>query len=176
MGLLRFVSILFVLMLTACGSGDEMSDAEREAFRRDLIDKALNDEVSQMGNQFLAENRLKEGVIETSSGLQYKVLTQGKGARPSLDQVVEVAFEGRRVDGVVFDRADLDQPAQFPLKRLIKGLQEGLTLMSVGSEWELYVPAGLAYKATSPSEEIPANSTLIFKIKLLRVLDTQSES
>lgn len=176
MGLLRSVSILFVVItLTACGSDDEMSDAEREAFRQDLIDKALNDEVSQMGKQFLAQNRLREGVIETSSGLQYKVLTQGKGARPSLDQVVAVAFEGRRVDGVVFDRADLDQPAQFPLKQLIKGWREGLTLMNVGSEWELYIPADLAYKATSPSEKIPANSTLIFKIKLLRVLDTRAE-
>ncbi len=173
---LRSVLIFsLILALIGCESDNPMSDAERETFRQQLIDKALNDEVRKAGEAFLAENRQRQEVTQTQSGLQYQILEVGKGKQPGLSDLIEVAYEGRRVDGQVFDRATEDKPARFPLKQVIKGWREVLPQMHEGARWEIYVPADLAYGATSPSVDIPANSALIFNIKLLRVLNSQSE-
>lgn len=167
-----YAAILLALALTGCDSDPGLSDAEREAFRQQLIDKALNDDTRKAGDQFLAENSQRPEVVTTASGLQYQILQASDGIRPQPDQIVEVAFQGRRVDGFIFDQATEDKPARFPLKQVIKGWREGLAMMAVGSEWELYMPAELAYGATSPSVDIPANSALIFKVKLLNVYDS----
>lgn len=169
---IRKVSLtLLAVLLIGCGSDEQMSDAQRDAFRQDLIDKALNDEVRKVGETFLAENRSAPDVFETQTGLQYRIISEGEGVKPRLDQVVEVSYQGRRVDGYVFDQTREGGTSQFPLKQVIKGWREGVSMMKEGAEWELYVPADLAYGATSPSVDIPANSTLIFRIKLLRVMD-----
>ena len=90
---------------------------------------------------------------------------------PRADQLVVVAYQGRRVDGVVFDGTAEGATATFPLKAVIKGWREGLGMMSKGAKWELFIPPELAYGATSPSELIPANSTLIFTVELIEILD-----
>jgi len=169
---LRLLVLLCIgLLLTACDS-DSKSEAEREAFRAELIDKALNDDTRKMGDQFLATNAKKEGVVVRPSGLQYRVLQAGNGDKPTLDQYVVVNYQGERVDGAAIDSSRPGKPATFPLKQVIKGWREGLSLMEKGAKWELFIPPDLAYGATSPSELIPANSTLIFTVELVDILDT----
>lgn len=164
------MALIAVVALNGCDS-DSKSEAERESFRQQLIDKALNDDTRKLGDKFLAENRSQAGVQVSPSGLQYRVLKQGQGAKPRADQLVVVAYEGRRVDGVVFDGTAEGVTATFPLKAVIKGWREGLGMMSKGAKWELFIPPELAYGATSPSELIPANSTLIFTVELIEILD-----
>lgn len=166
-----FVLLCTALLLSACDS-DSKTEAEREAFRAELIDKALNDDTRKVGDQFLAANATKAGVVVRPSGLQYSELQAGSGPKPTLDQYVVVNYEGQRVDGVQIDASKPGKPATFPLNQVIRGWREGLSLMSKGAKWELYVPADLAYGATSPSDLIPANSTLIFTVELVDILDT----
>jgi len=166
--------VLSALVLLGCDT-DSKSDLEREAFRQELIDKALNDDTRKLGDAFMAENAVKDAVVVRPSGLQYKILTPGQGARPKMDQLVVVNYQGRRVDGLVFDQSKDGQPAKFPLKQVIKGWREGLRLMQQGARWEFYIPPELAYGATSPSEQIPANSTLIFTVELVDILDSDQK-
>lgn len=157
--------LAFGLLLGGCGE-----DPEQKAFRQQLVEKALHDKTSEAGVAFLAENAQREGVVVLPSGLQYMILDSGTGVHPTYQHSVVVHYEGTRVDGGVFDSSyQRDKPSIFPLKRVIKGWQEALLKMKVGDVWMLYIPAKLAYGATSPSNEIPANSTLIFKVALLEV-------
>lgn len=155
-----------VLILNGCG-GD---DPEEERFRQELVDKALNDDTRRAGDAFLAENANKPGVQVKPSGLQYKVLREGEGASPGPQDMVVVHYEGRTIDGDVFDSSyNRGKPARFPLNKVISGWTEGLMDMKAGGERMLYLPADLAYGARSPSPSIPANSALIFKVELLEV-------
>lgn len=122
--------------------------------------------------KFLADNKQKEGVQTTASGLQYKVLTQGTGQVPTADQMVKVEYEGRLIDGTVFDASSKhgSEPAVFSPNRVIKGWKEALTMMPVGSEWELYVPQNLAY-GPQDNGDIKPYSTLIFKVKLVDIAE-----
>lgn len=160
----RFASLVMVsALLFGCGE-----DAEEKQFRQTLIDKALNDDVSKEGTAFLQANGLQDGVVTTQSGLQYKVIVEGKGPSPSVTDIVTVHYEGTRVDGHIFDSSyQRGEPSDFPLNRVIRGWTEGVRMMKKGSQWILFVPPKLAYGATSPSDDIPANSTLIFKIELI---------
>lgn len=164
---MKYVSVLcLALCLMACGPSPE-----EEAFRKELIDKALNDETRRMGNAFLAENAKKSDVVVLPSGVQYKVLEAGDGQIPVVKDTVVVDYEGRRVDGLVFDSSiQRGEPGRFPIQRIIRGLQETLVKMPTGSTWEIYIPADLAYGAVSPQSDIPANSTLIFKLVLLDIV------
>lgn len=127
-------------------------------------------ENKEAGEQFLAENALKEGVITTESGLQYKVIKQGKGNLPELNNKVKVHYHGTLVDGTVFDSSvDRGQPAEFFLTQVIKGWTEGLQLMPVGSKYILYVPSDLAYGAADQGVIEPF-STLIFEVELLEIV------
>ncbi len=154
------------LMLNGCG-GD---DPEKERFRQELVDKALNDDTRRAGDEFLAENADKPGVQVKPSGLQYKVLREGEGASPGPQDVVVVHYEGTTIDGEIFDSSyKRGEPARFPLNQVIRGWTEGLMDMKPGGERMLYLPADLAYGARSPSPAIPANSALIFKVELLEV-------
>lgn len=123
------------------------------------------------GEKFLEENKKKEGVVTTASGLQYKVLTQGTGDVPTADQTVKVEYEGRLIDGTVFDASANhgDEPAQFQANQVIPGWTEALTMMPVGSEWELYIPQELAYGSRQAGQIEPL-STLIFKVKLIDIV------
>ena len=159
---------LVVFSAIAFVSGCSDDTAEKEKFRQQLLDKALNDDTRKDGDAFLAENLHKEGVEVTASGLQYRVITMGEGEKPGPRDIVTVHYEGKRVDGHIFDSSyKRGQPAEFPLNQVIQGWQEGLRLMPVGSVWELYIPADLAYGARSPAADIPPNSALIFKVELL---------
>jgi FKBP-type peptidyl-prolyl cis-trans isomerase FklB len=167
-----FVAMVLIsgLFLGGC---DE--DPEKQAFRQQLIEKALNDDTHKAGVLFLAENEKREGVVVTSSGLQYQILHKSdQGERPDYLHSVVVNYEGTRTDGGVFDSSySRGKPSIFPLQRVIKGWQEALLKMQTGDIWMLYVPADLAYGATSPSEAIPANSVLVFKVELLAITDNK---
>lgn len=122
------------------------------------------------GEAFLAENAKKEGVKTTASGLQYKVIEAGNGPIPTATQTVRVKYEGKLLDGKVFDSSykRSDPITEFPCNRVIKGWTEALTMMPVGSKWELYIPYNLAY-GEQDMGEIPPFSTLIFTVELIGI-------
>lgn len=122
------------------------------------------------GEEFLKANLKNKDVKQTASGLQYKVITKGEGPIPTNTQRVKVHYEGRLIDGKVFDSSyKRGQPATFGVNQVIKGWTEALTMMSAGSKWELYIPQELAYGARE-QKEIPAFSCLIFTVELLEVV------
>jgi len=122
-----------------------------------------------LGKEFLAANASKEGVVTTESGLQYSVMQQGNGAKPTAEDTVTVHYKGTLIDGTEFDSSyKRNEPAQFPLNGVIKGWTEGLQLMSVGSKFKFTIPSELAYGARATGE-ITANSTLIFEVELLEI-------
>jgi FKBP-type peptidyl-prolyl cis-trans isomerase FklB len=122
------------------------------------------------GAKFLAANAKKEGVKTLPCGVQYKVLKEGNGAMPADTSIVVVNYEGRLIDGTVFDsnKSHGGEPATFRVGQVIKGWQEALKAMPVGSEWEIYIPQELAYGANQQGS-IPPFSLLIFKVELLEV-------
>ena len=129
-----------------------------------------NEANRKAGEQFLAENKAKEGVITTASGLQYKILTQGKGAIPKADDEVIVKYEGKLLDGTVFDSSykRAEQTNKFRANQLIKGWTEALTMMPVGSKWQLFIPQELAYGSRDMGE-IKPYSALIFTLELIDI-------
>ena len=121
------------------------------------------------GEKFLEENKTKEGVQTTASGLQYKVIKEGKGAIPTDSSTVKVNYKGTLIDGTEFDSSyKRNAPATFRANQVIKGWTEALTLMPVGSKWELYIPQELAYGARNAGQIKPF-STLIFEVELLGI-------
>lgn len=123
------------------------------------------------GEAYLAENKKREGVITTASGLQYEIITAGTGAKPKASDTVRCHYEGRLLNGEVFDSSYArQQPADFPVNGVIPGWVEALQLMPVGSKWRLYIPSNLAYGEQQVSEQIQPNSTLIFDVELLEIL------
>ena len=134
---------------------------------------ALTEESSKAGKKFLEDNAKKEGVITTASGLQYKVIKKAEGAIPKGTDVVSVHYEGRLIDGTVFDSSiQRGSPIDLPVSGVIKGWVEALQLMHVGEKVELYIPADLAYADQSPSPAIPPNSVLVFDLELLGIQPT----
>jgi len=122
------------------------------------------------GEKFLAENATKEGVKTTESGLQYKVIKQGKGAVPTEKNTVKVHYKGTLIDGTEFDSSySRKEPSSFPVTGVIKGWTEALTMMPVGSKWELYIPQELAYGSRNQSKIKPF-STLVFEVELLEIV------
>ena len=128
------------------------------------------------GIKFLKENAQKEGVITTASGLQYKVLVKGEGEVPQMTDKVQVNYEGRLVDGTVFDASAKhgDKPAEFRADQVIRGWTEALTMMSVGSKWQLYIPQELAYGERNMGN-IKPYSTLIFDVELVGIDKPKTE-
>ena len=124
----------------------------------------------EAGEKFLAENAKKEGVKTLPSGVQYKVIREGNGAIPTDTSVVKVNYEGRLIDGTVFDSSyKRGEAATFPVKSVIKGWTEILCHMPAGSEWEVYIPQELAYGEREQGKDIKPFSALIFKMELLEV-------
>jgi len=155
---------------------DEEAKGVMNSFRAEMIKKKQAEELrlsetnKQAGEKFLAENKAREGVVTLPDGLQYKIIKQGTGPKPTASDTVVTNYRGTLIDGTEFDSSyKRGQPATFPVGQVIKGWTEALQLMPVGSKWELYVPADLAYGQRSPGPEIGPNSTLIFDVELLSI-------
>jgi FKBP-type peptidyl-prolyl cis-trans isomerase FklB len=140
-------------------------------------DKAAKEEklygpIRDAGRQFLAENAKKDSVITLPSGLQYKVLVQGEGEVPQVNEKVLVNYEGRLIDGTVFDASARhgEKPAEFTPAQVIKGWTEALTMMPVGSKWQLYIPYELAYGERGAGANIKPYSALIFDVELVDIV------
>ena len=147
-----------------------LAQADAEAYISTLTkqaEEAGHQETLRQGQEFLAENAKKEGVITTPSGLQYRILREGHGAIPKATDEVTVKYEGRLIDGTVFDSSYTRTPDtnMFRADRLIKGWTEALCMMPVGSKWELFIPQELAYGERAAGK-IPPYSTLIFTLEL----------
>ncbi|WP_199610362.1 FKBP-type peptidyl-prolyl cis-trans isomerase [Flocculibacter collagenilyticus] len=138
---------------------------------KDAEDSKLNIE---KGQNFLAENAKKEGVVTLESGLQYQVLKEGEGPKPAATDTVKVHYHGTLLDGTVFDSSyDRGEPAVFPLNRVIKGWTEGVQLMKEGAKYKFFIPSELAYGERATGKITP-NSTLVFDVELLEVQGANS--
>lgn len=127
-------------------------------------------EVKNAGKLFLEENAKREGVVTLPSGLQYEIITEGKGEKPGLTDVVTTHYHGTLIDGNIFDSSvHRGQPASFPVNGVIKGWTEALQLMAVGSKWKLYVPYQLAYGEQGAGQAIGPYTTLVFEVELLDI-------
>lgn len=139
--------------------------------RADAVRRERFQEMAADGEKYLEENREREGVNSTESGLQFRVLTQGEGPIPARTDRVRVHYIGKLIDGTVFDSSVArGEPAEFPVTGVIGGWIEALTLMPVGSKWELTIPHSLAYGERGAGASIPPFSTLIFEVELLDII------
>jgi len=135
------------------------------------LEEKMNAENIEKGKVFLEENAKKEGIVTLPSGLQYEVITEGNGKKPSATDRVKCHYEGTLIDGTLFDSSiKRGQPAVFGVNQVIKGWVEALQLMSEGSKWRLFIPSELGYGAQQAGEMIPPHSTLIFEVELIEVL------
>jgi FKBP-type peptidyl-prolyl cis-trans isomerase FklB len=142
------------------------------AFEKDMIEKqkVAGEKNATEGTKYLEENKKKEGVKATASGLQYKSLKEGSGPQPKATDTVTVNYRGTLTDGTEFDSSyKRNEPATFPLNGVIKGWTEGLQLMKEGSKYQFVIPAALAYADRSPGAGIPPNSVLVFEVELVKV-------
>ncbi|MES2614845.1 MAG: FKBP-type peptidyl-prolyl cis-trans isomerase [Bdellovibrionota bacterium] len=155
------------------GKNSELSAQETQSFMQKYLtgqQKIRGDKNTKEGDAFLAKTKHESGVVTLASGLQYKIMTKGTGAKPKATDTVTVEYEGTLVDGKIFDSSyQRGQPVSFPVNGVIKGWTEALQLMPEGSTWMLYVPANLAYGAQAPSPLIGPNSALIFKVHLVSI-------
>jgi len=138
------------------------------ADRREANFKKSADDNKKKGDAFMADNKTKPGVITTTSGLQYKVIDDGKGPSPKPTDIVTVNYKGTLIDGTEFDSSyKRGVPATFPLNGVIPGWVEALQLMKAGSKWQVYIPSNLAYGEQGAGPEIGPNETLIFEVSLI---------
>ncbi|QKJ88806.1 Peptidyl-prolyl cis-trans isomerase [Paramixta manurensis] len=151
---------------------DVVHRALREVHERaDAVRRERQQEMASEGQKYLDENIKREGVSSTESGLQFSVIKQGEGEIPSRQDRVRVHYTGKLIDGTVFDSSVArGEPAEFPVSGVIAGWIEALTLMPVGSKWELTIPHNLAYGERGAGASIPPFSTLIFEVELLEIL------
>ncbi len=156
------------------GKMPEINPDEVNKILQDYFEKLQNEKgnnAKAAGEKFLAENKTKEGIITLKSGLQYKVLKEGNGSKPKATDTVKCHYEGRLIDGTVFDSSiRRNEPAEFPVNGVIAGWVEALQLMNVGAKWQLYIPSELAYGAHGAGQSIGPNETLIFDVELLDIL------
>ncbi|MBL7922787.1 MAG: FKBP-type peptidyl-prolyl cis-trans isomerase [Bacteroidia bacterium] len=133
-------------------------------------EKAKGDDNLKKGQAFLDANKSKEGVKTTASGMQYIVLKEGTGAKPTLNDKVTTHYHGTLIDGTVFDSSvERGQPASFPVSGVIPGWTEALQMMSVGSKWKLFLPSNLAYGERGAGGKIGPNSVLVFEVELISI-------
>lgn len=152
-------------------SMEEMQKAVQAKQAKMVAERDAKGEKAKVaGEKFLAENKNKPGVKTLDNGIQYKVITEGKGAKPTADSSVVAHYRGTLIDGTEFDSSyKRGEPATFPLKGVIKGWQEILPMMTEGSKWEVYIPSELAYGTRGAGANIGPNETLIFDIELVKV-------
>lgn len=151
---------------------DEVIQGAMKAFEQKLQARAAEKAKSKMaeGQKFLDDNKKKEGIQVTSTGLQYKIIKSGDGATPKATSEVSVHYEGKLTNGKVFDSSiQRGQPASFPLNRVIPGWTEALQRMKVGDKWQLFIPSNLAYGEEGRAPVIGPNEVLVFEVELLEV-------
>jgi FKBP-type peptidyl-prolyl cis-trans isomerase len=172
-------SLVSAIRSTYNGEELEMTADEAAAVRQEYIQRRQAEQQAEAaaagqtnlvaGQKFLAENATKDGVQSTASGLQYKVVTMGTGAKPAATDTVKVHYRGTLLDGTEFDSSYArNEPISFALNRVIAGWTEGVQLMSVGSKYMFYIAPELAY-GEGGGGPIPPNSTLIFEVELLDI-------
>jgi len=152
-------------------SGEEMR-AVIEDFQTQMQAQAsgVQQKNEEIGAKFLSDNAGKEGVQVLSSGMQYIVLAEGDGEKPAATETVKVQYEGRLINGTVFDSSiKRGEPATFPVNGVIQGWQEALQLRNVGSKWKVFIPSNLAYGENGAGGSIGPNETLIFEMELLAI-------
>ena len=165
----------FVKAIKASLAGEQpaMSVVEAQQVLNDYFTKLQEEQTAAVkaeGEAFLAENAKKEGVVTLPSGLQYKVLNAGTGATPKASDSVECHYEGRLIDGSVFDSSyQRGETATFGVTQVIAGWVEALQLMKEGDKWQLYIPYNLAYGERGAGAQIPPYATLIFDVELVKV-------
>lgn len=162
------VSILCISLFAATAYADDTSTSINT--ENSLNMQSTQTDAKNTGEKFLAENKSKAGVVTLADGLQYKIITEGTGPRPTISDNVTVNYAGKLINGTEFDSSyKRGQPATFPVTGVIPGWVEALQLMTVGSVWELYIPASLAYGERGAPPVIGPNETLIFKVELLGI-------
>lgn len=166
----------FMLALEDIFTGQEpkLTPDEANKILQDFMEKqqgGQGKENLEQGLQFLAENREKKGIVETASGLQYQVLVEGDGEKPSPADEVKCHYHGTLIDGTVFDSSvQRGEPATFPVNGVIQGWVEALQMMTTGSKWRLFVPSDLAYGDRGAGGAIGPHATLIFDVELLEIV------
>jgi FKBP-type peptidyl-prolyl cis-trans isomerase FklB len=147
-----------------------MSRVQQELHKNMVLNRrALGERNKEDGARFLAENGKKPGVVTTSTGLQYRVITAGAGAKPMLNNTVLVNYRGTRTDGVEFEASPAGKPAQLVVAQTAPGFKEALQLMSVGSKWQVVVPANLAYGDRGSGADVGPNQVLLFDVELVGI-------
>ena len=151
----------------------EMTEVQAQGLVQEFLreqQEAAGKAAREAGENFLAENAKREGVKVTETGLQYEVLTPALGIKPTPTDTVTCHYEGRLIDGTVFDSSyRRGEPASFPLQGVIRGWTEGLQLMSIGSKFRFFIPFDLAYGAQGAGGSIPPYAALIFDVELLGI-------
>jgi FKBP-type peptidyl-prolyl cis-trans isomerase FklB len=155
---------------------DKDMDETMKSFQQEMSTKMQakqkieGDKNKKEGEAFLEANKKKDGVITLPSGLQYKILKEGSGAKPTATQTVKCNYRGTLIDGKEFDSSyKRGEPTEFPVGQVIKGWTEALQLMPVGSKWQLFIPSNLAYGENGGGQMIGPNATLIFDIELISI-------
>jgi FKBP-type peptidyl-prolyl cis-trans isomerase FklB len=147
-----------------------MEFQKQQKAKMEETNKVEGEENKKAGEEFLAANKEKDGVVTTESGLQYKVINEGNGPKPGPEDTVTVHYRGTLINGEEFDSSyKRNQPATFPVNGVIKGWTEALQLMKTGAKWELYIPSEIAYGERGAGGAIGPNEVLIFEVELLEV-------
>jgi FKBP-type peptidyl-prolyl cis-trans isomerase len=159
-------------MHAVLANAKEEYQKKQAALREEKAEATLRE-----GEKFLAENKNKEGVVSLPTGLQYKILKQGRGETPRTHQHVICNYRGTLLDGTEFDNSDKHNgPSTFPMRGVIEGWREALLMMPVGSKWELFIPSNLAFgKWGAPSMNVPSNATVRFELELVAVKKEDEE-
>lgn len=175
-GIKEFDVTEFTKALDAVVKGEktEIEPAEAQQILNEFFSKLQEEQISGLkaeGEAFLAENAKKEGVITLESGLQYKVINEGNGAKPTAADTVECHYEGKLISGTIFDSSyQRGQTATFGVTQVIPGWVEALQLMNEGAKWQLFIPYNLAYGEQGVGQQIPPFATLIFDVEIVKIV------